>query len=124
MVFGILFELLAPAGGACRMSLRGTTLALLGLSAVAACAPAVGPADKHTETHATAAAIAEPAVGAAHQHLRLISQDQYSNTIASIFGADLTPALNFAPFERTDGLLATGSAYQGLTGRQVESYQR
>ena len=101
------------------MFLRGTLAAFFGFSMLAACTPATAPGDARG-----VATVAEPSVGHAQQHLRLISQDQYANTIASIFGTDLAPALNFAPFERTDGLLATGAAYQGLTGRQVESYQR
>lgn len=53
-----------------------------------------------------------------------MSQDQYLNTIASIFGPDVLPNLTFAPFQRTDGLVSTGAAYEGLTEDRVELFQR
>ena len=66
----------------------------------------------------------EPDVAATPSRLRLMSQDQYLNTIAAIFGPDVLPNLTFAPFQRTDGLVATGAAYEGLTEDRVELFQR
>jgi hypothetical protein len=56
--------------------------------------------------------------------LRLISQSQYFNTLGYIFGPDISVAAHFAPFRRTDGLLATGSASAGVTAGQMQEFQR
>ena len=73
---------------------------------------------------ASKSAAKEPELGGLPPHLRLVSQDQYFNTLANIFGEDAVPKLSFAPPQRTEGLLATGSAYVGITDSQVEKYQR
>ncbi len=56
--------------------------------------------------------------------VRLISQDQYVNTLAYIFGPDVAVAAHFAPFRRTDGLLAIGGASAGVTLGQMQEFQR
>ena len=66
----------------------------------------------------------EPAVEGTQNHLRLLSQNQYFNTIGGIFGADIVPNVRFAPFRRTEGLLSTGAAYESVTDTQIELYQR
>lgn len=69
-------------------------------------------------------AVMEPAVAPPPRRLRLLSQEQYNLTVASIFGADVLPNVNFSPFQRTDGLIATGAAYDAVTETQVEVYHR
>ena len=56
--------------------------------------------------------------------VRLISQEQYFNTVAYIFGPDVTVSAHFAPFRRTDGLLEVGAATAGVTSGQMQEFQR
>jgi hypothetical protein len=65
-----------------------------------------------------------PAVGATPLHLRLMSAQQYANTLADIFGPDLKFDTRFAPLARTDGLLQDGAAVAGVSEAQLEQYQR
>ena len=66
----------------------------------------------------------EPRVDGLQPHLRMISQEQYRNSLANIFGNDVVPPFNFAPPTRTEGLVSVGGAYMGITDSQVEKYQR
>jgi hypothetical protein len=56
--------------------------------------------------------------------VRLISQEQYFNTLAYVFGPDVAIAAHFAPFRRTDGLLEVGAASAGVTSGQMQEFQR
>ncbi|TVV75828.1 DUF1592 domain-containing protein [Sphingomonas solaris] len=60
-------------------------------------------------------AVAEPAVPPAAPTMRLMTQSQYANTIADIFGTDIVAKVRFAPVNRTSGLVAIGAAKAGLT---------
>jgi hypothetical protein len=91
----------------------GSKFQILGLCVLAMVSPA---------GHA-APAQAEPAVASAAR-VRLISQDQYFNTLSYIFGPDVAVATHFAPFRRTDGLLAVGGASAGVTLGQMQEFQR
>lgn len=55
---------------------------------------------------------------------RLISQEQYFNTLTYVFGPDIAVAAHFAPFRRTDGLLEVGAASAGVTSGQMQEFQR
>lgn len=66
----------------------------------------------------------EPAVPPAPPHLRLMTTEQYLNTLGYIFGPSVTMEMKFAPLQRADGLLANGAAVAGVTGAQLEQYQR
>jgi hypothetical protein len=57
---------------------------------------------------------------------RLISSTQYSQTIANIFGADISAAVPspLPPFARTEGLLATSADSIGLTSDQLGQVQQ
>ena len=48
--------------------------------------------------------------------LRLLTQGQYVNTIASIFGSDIAVKVRFAPLQRVNGLLAVGASSAVMTG--------
>jgi hypothetical protein len=65
-----------------------------------------------------------PADSATPLHLRLMSAQQYNNTLADIFGPDLKFDTRFAPLVRTDGLLQDGAAIAGVSEAQLEQYQR
>lgn len=66
----------------------------------------------------------EPADASTPARARLISQEQYFNSLAYLFGPDIAVASHFAPFRRTDGLLAIGSASAGVTLGQMQEFQR
>ena len=92
----------------------GSKFRILGLCALAM----VSPAGR------VLCAAAEPADAASAARVRLISQDQYFNSLAYIFGPDVAVATHFAPFRRTDGLLAIGGASAGVTLGQMQEFQR
>jgi len=66
----------------------------------------------------------EPETPSSSRRLRLVSEDQYINTIASMFGRDVLPNVGFAPFRRTDGLLAISAGVEAANDSQVELYHR
>lgn len=66
----------------------------------------------------------EPAAPATPPHLRLMTTEQYLNTLGYIFGPSVTMEMKFAPLQRDAGLLANGAAVAGVTGAQLEQYQR
>jgi len=65
-----------------------------------------------------------PAESATPARMRLMSQEQYFNSLGYVFGPDIRVAAHFAPFRRTDGLLASGSAAAGVTLSQMQEFQR
>jgi len=69
-----------------------------------------------------------PDVAAAYERtptrVRRMSQEQYANTIAYIFGRDIDVGTPFAPLRRTDGLLAAGAASAGVTAGELQQLQR
>ncbi|MAJ56274.1 MAG: hypothetical protein CBC67_09370 [Gammaproteobacteria bacterium TMED107] len=57
---------------------------------------------------------------------RLLTADQYTNSIAQLFGEDIAESIlpPIPPMARTDGLLASGSAFVGVTSDQVSQIQQ
>jgi Protein of unknown function (DUF1588)/Protein of unknown function (DUF1592)/Protein of unknown function (DUF1585)/Protein of unknown function (DUF1595) len=92
----------------------GSKFRILGLCALAM----VSPAGRAVYAQA------EPADASSAARVRLISQDQYFNSVAYIFGPDVAVGTHFAPFRRTDGLLAIGGASAGVTLGQMQEFQR
>lgn len=68
----------------------------------------------------------EPENSASPLRVRLMSGEQYSNTISQIFGADISNAIAppLPPLTRTDGLLASGAAFVGITSDQIQQIQQ
>ncbi|EAQ95894.2 DUF1592 domain-containing protein [Congregibacter litoralis] len=69
----------------------------------------------------------EPEVsGASELRVRLLTSEQYSNSIAHIFGSDISESVTppLPPLPRKDGLLASGAAFVGLTSDQVSQIQQ
>ena len=99
---------------------------LFGLASIAALAGCSGPATRVDPKPAVAAAMTgkEPEIAPNPNSLRLVSQAQYVATIQSLFGSDVTPNVTFPPFQRTEGLIGTGAAYEDVTDDRVELYQR
>lgn len=56
--------------------------------------------------------------------VRLLSQDQYFNSLGYVFGPDIAVAAHFTPFRRTDGLVETGASVAGVTSGQIDEFQR
>lgn len=69
---------------------------------------------------------AEPENSAAPLRVRLMTGEQYSNTIAQVFGQDVADAVlpPLPPLARTDGLLASGATFVGVTSDQVSQIQQ
>ena len=68
----------------------------------------------------------EPENSASPLRVRLMTGQQYSNTIAHIFGADISDSVlaPLPPLSRTDGLLASGAAFIGVTSDQTQQLQQ
>lgn len=64
-----------------------------------------------------------PPVGS-EQRMRLLTQDQYLNTLQFVFGPNVQPVVNFAAVQRVDGLLGVGTSVAGFTDSQLEIYQK
>jgi len=69
---------------------------------------------------------AEPENSASSLRVRLMTGQQYANTIAQIFGTDISDSVAppLPPLTRTDGLLASGAAFVGVTSDQIQQIQQ
>ena len=56
--------------------------------------------------------------------VRRMSEEQFENTIAYVFGSDIRVGAPFAPLRRTEGLLASGAAAAGVTLGELQQIQR
>ena len=79
--------------------------------------PASGPSQQN-------APLVVPARATSTERMRLLSQEQYLNTVKYIFGSGIAVSPNFAPLARTDGLLEVGASTAGVTFGQLGEYQR
>jgi len=95
-------------------------------AAAAVLALALLPLTSAADTASAPAAILPtgPADAATPARMRLVSQEQYFNSLGYVFGPDISVPAHFAPFRRTDGLLASGSASAGVTLAQMQEFQR
>ncbi|GFE89864.1 DUF1588 domain-containing protein [Steroidobacter agaridevorans] len=75
-------------------------------------------------SHQTQAPLQEPQDTGSLNRLRLLSEEQYLNTVRYVFGPDVAPEPHFPPAQRRDGLLALGSSITGVTTAQLELYQK
>jgi hypothetical protein len=74
---------------------------------------------------ASSAMLVEPAGGVAPAKVRLLTDDQYRNTIANIFGADIDVQAHLAPVRRArGGLLAVGTTTAGIAAADAEGFHR
>jgi Protein of unknown function (DUF1588)/Protein of unknown function (DUF1592)/Protein of unknown function (DUF1595)/Protein of unknown function (DUF1585)/Protein of unknown function (DUF1587) len=56
--------------------------------------------------------------------VRIITTQQYMNTVANVFGSSVSLDMKFAPMRRTEGLLSNGQALAGVTSSKIETFQR
>ncbi|WP_262696452.1 DUF1592 domain-containing protein [Kordiimonas aquimaris] len=67
---------------------------------------------------------AEPETQGAQPRMRLVTTDQYVNTLMYVFGSSVHTQGEFSPAERTEGLLANGAAVAGVSASLLEQFQR
>ncbi|MFT4768701.1 MAG: hypothetical protein ACI8RN_001839 [Glaciecola sp.] len=67
----------------------------------------------------------DPVSGASELRVRLLTGDQYNNSIAQTFGSDISESVipPLPPLPRKEGLLASGASFVGLTSDQVSQIQ-
>lgn len=105
--------------------LRGGVFAALSAFALASCSAPGGDASSADAPAVQAASsVVEPDTQGSAKRLRLLTQDQYLNTLAYIFGPDVRPDAYFPPAQRTEGLLSLGAAKAGITQTRMEVYQK
>lgn len=66
----------------------------------------------------------EPETQGTEPRMRLITTDQYVNSLMYVFGSSVHTQGEFSPAERTDGLLANGAAIAGVSASLLEQFQR
>jgi hypothetical protein len=68
----------------------------------------------------------DDALAASQPRVRLLTAQQYSNSIAQVFGEDVGASViaPLPPLPRTDGLLANGAAFVAPTSDQVSQIQQ
>ena len=67
---------------------------------------------------------AEPETAGSPLRTKLVTTEQYKNSLAYIFGPSVDVRVQFAPPQRREGLIANGAASAGLSAAQVEQFQR
>ncbi len=65
----------------------------------------------------------EPETRGTEPRVRLVTTDQYVNSMRYIFGAGIELRVEFPPFERTEGLLGNSAAFAGISSSQLEQFQ-
>lgn len=94
-------------------------MCLLLCAALASCSGA------ETVTPAPNIAAIPPGVDASSPaQRRLITESQYLNTVGHIFGRDIEVIAQFAPMQRTEGLLALGASKAGVPSGELQKFQR
>src|SRR5690349_11457090 len=56
--------------------------------------------------------------------VRIVTTQQYLNTLQNVFGSSVGMDMKFPPLRRTGGLLANGAALAGVTAGKIETFQR
>ena len=120
MVFG-LTDLQTLAAGRTGRTLGASALACLLLLG---CAGSQAGGAPSATAAAAIPALSEPATEGGPAVLRLMSQSQYANTIAYVFGKDIKVATRFPPAPRIKGLLSLGQTRTGITPGAAEQFHR
>lgn len=93
-------------------------------AAAPARAASAAPAPTAKAPAAPVSATPAPARDAASpRQVRLVTTEQYLNTISNVFGVDAQPSTRFSPVQRVDGLLQLGTLKAGVSETDIELYQ-
>ena len=70
--------------------------------------------------------LAEPEDSASLLRTRLLTAEQFTNSIAAVFGEDIANSIlpPIPPMTRIDGLLSSGAAFVGVTSDQISQIQQ
>ncbi len=90
---------------------RWSAQCLLALSVLAGCSGGTGHPG-------------EPETAGSPLRAKLVTTEQYQNTLAYVFGPSVDVRVQFAPPQRREGLIANGASSAGLSAAQVEQFQR
>jgi hypothetical protein len=109
-----------------RLSVRPLSVAsfcvLAGVSLASCGAPGPAPQAKSDTTQVAASPVFAEHTSLARR--RLMTGQQYLNTIANMFGSDIQVLSPFAPLQRTDGLLSEGAAAVAVPAGELQQFQR
>lgn len=100
---------------------RAGAFALASAVMLAGCS---GPASEDTTAAVIQSTTPEPENEGTERRMRALTQKQYLNTLAYVFGPDVQLEPHFPPAQRTDGLLALGTGQGGVSSAQLELYQK
>ena len=103
--------------------LSGHVIAALIGGLILAAAAFLSPARAAEDPSAKSGALAS-GTAPSLPRVRLLSQEQYFNSLGYIFGPDISVAAHFTPFRRTDGLVEAGASVAGVTSGQIDEFQR
>ena len=110
-----------PRKGPHRLRVAHFTAALIGALTLAA---AYMPTARGAGEPAPPASDRASDVARSLPRVRLLSQEQYFNSLGYVFGPDISVAAHFTPFRRTDGLVEAGASVAGVTSGQIDEFQR
>lgn len=91
---------------------------------VKSCIRAVGTVALTSLLLAGCAGTDEPENPGTPPRVRVITTQQYLNTVGNVFGSSVSMDMKFPPLRRTDGLLSNGAALAGVTAGKIETFQR
>ncbi len=66
----------------------------------------------------------EPENPGTEPHIRVITTEQYLNSLEYIFGPSIDLEVEFPPLQRRDGLLANSAASEGISDTKLQQFQR
>ncbi|HEY6640902.1 DUF1588 domain-containing protein [Povalibacter sp.] len=112
-----------PPTGPVPARLLGSAAGLLATIALASY-PGASYAAHGAAISATTQEIQEPQDTGSLRRLRLLTEEQYLNTVRYVFGPDVAPEPHFPPAQRRDGLVSLGASITGVTTTQLELYQK
>ncbi len=113
-------KLLRPRSTKRKHTLFTFSATLLAATMLAGAASGIPNLSFAAETHSVSA---DASIGMP-KHLRLLTTQQYINTIQYFFGPDIKTDVKFAPLTRTDGVLMAGTSVAGVSDAQIETYQK
>lgn len=113
-----------PLGNKLKNALRTGAMGTMAALLLVSCAEPTTPKSGIATAAVAAPKTQEPDGLGTERRLRLVTAEQYLNTISYIFGPDVRPDATFAPIPRADGLLQVGASTAGVTDAQLEKYQQ